>query len=320
MNTRIRLKLIAASVLVCALPALPALAQTPAAAKPKVALVMKSLANEFFLTMENGAKEHQKAHAAQYDLLANGIKDEQDTASQIKIVEQMIVSHVNGLVIAPADSKALVPVIKKAVDAGIIVVNIDNKLDDAALKEKGITVPFVGPDNRKGAKLVGDYLAKQIKSGDKVAIIEGVSTTTNAQQRTLGFKDAMSTAGAKVVDVQSGQWEIDKGNKIASNILNAHPDIKALLAGNDNMAIGAVSAVKAAGKTGKVLVVGYDNINAIKPMLKDGRVLATADQFASQQAVFGIEQVLNAVAGKKTQNSLGGTVETKVELVTKDSK
>jgi ribose transport system substrate-binding protein len=107
--------------------------------------------------------EYQKANASKFDLIANGIKDEQDTANQIKIVEQMIVSKVNALVIAPADSKALVPVVKKAIDAGIIVVNIDNKLDDAALKEKGITVPFVGPDNRKGAKLVGDYLAKQLQ-------------------------------------------------------------------------------------------------------------------------------------------------------------
>ncbi|PUA18160.1 sugar ABC transporter substrate-binding protein [Glaciimonas sp. PCH181] len=325
MNTRVsrpsartRLKLIAATILVCALPgiSLPAMAQT----KPKVALVMKSLANEFFLTMETGAKNHQKANAAKYDLIANGIKDEQDTANQIKIVEQMIISKVNGLVIAPADSKALVPVLKKAIDAGIIVVNIDNKLDDAALKEKGITVPFVGPDNRKGAKLVGDYLGKQIKSGDKVGIIEGVSTTFNAQQRTAGFQDAMKAVGANVVSVQSGQWELDPGNKVAAAMLNAHPDIKALLAGNDNMALGAVAAVKAAGKTGKVLVVGYDNINAIKPMLKDGRVLATADQFGSQQAVFGIETVLKAIADKKPQSALGGMVETKVELVTKDSK
>ena len=181
-------------------------------------------------------------------------------------------------------------------------------------------VPFVGPDNRQGAKLVGDYLAKQIKSGDMVAIIEGVSITINAQQRTLGFQDAMKAAGANVVSVQSAQWEIDLGNKVAAAMLNAHPDIKALLAGNDNMAFGAVAAVKAAGKTGKVLVVGYDNINAIKPMLKDGRVLATADQFSSQQAVFGIETVLKAIADKKPQNSLGGTVEPKVELVTKDTK
>ncbi|OEZ82252.1 D-ribose-binding periplasmic protein precursor [Janthinobacterium sp. HH104] len=318
MTSRIRLKMIAAAVLVCALPAAPAMAQTPA--KPKVALVMKSLANEFFLTMENGAKAHQKANAAKYDLLSNGIKDETDTSSQIKLVEQMIVSRVNALVIAPADSKALVPVLKKAIDAGIIVVNIDNKLDEGALKEKGISVPFVGPDNRKGAKVVGDFLAKQIKKGDPVGIIEGVSTTYNAQQRTLGFQDAMSAAGAKVVSVQSGQWEIAPANTVAAAMLNANPNIKALLCGNDNMAIGAISAIKAAGKTGKVLVVGYDNINAIKPMLADGRVLATADQFGSQQAVFGIETVLKALAQKKKQADLGGVIETKVELVAKAAK
>ncbi|WP_414654822.1 sugar ABC transporter substrate-binding protein [Janthinobacterium sp.] len=318
MTSRIRLKMIAAAVLVCALPAAPAMAQTPA--KPKVALVMKSLANEFFLTMENGAKAHQKANAAKYDLLSNGIKDETDTSSQIKLVEQMIVSRVNALVIAPADSKALVPVLKKAIDAGIIVVNIDNKLDEGALKEKGITVPFVGPDNRKGAKVVGDFLAKQIKKGDPVGIIEGVSTTYNAQQRTLGFQDAMNAAGAKVVSVQSGQWEIAPANTVAAAMLNANPNIKALLCGNDNMAIGAVSAIKAAGKTGKVLVVGYDNINAIKPMLADGRVLATADQFGSQQAVFGIDTVLKALAQKKKQADLGGVIETKVELVAKGAK
>jgi ribose transport system substrate-binding protein len=316
MNTRIRLKLLAATVLLCALPGLPAMAQT----KPKVALVMKSLANEFFLTMENGAKAHQKANSDKYELIANGIKDEQDTANQIKIVEQMIVSKVNGLVIAPADSKALVPVLKKAVDAGIIVVNIDNKLNDAALKEKGISIPFVGPDNRKGARLAGDYLAKRLKQGDQVGILEGVSTTFNAQQRTLGFQDAMNAAGAKVVGVQSGQWEIAKANTVAAAMLNANPNIAALLCGNDNMAIGAVSAIKAAGKTGKVMVVGYDNINAIKPMLDDGRVLATVDQFGSQQAVFGIETALKALAEKKPQSSLGGAVETKVELVTKGGK
>ncbi|MBB5202272.1 ribose transport system substrate-binding protein [Glaciimonas immobilis] len=318
MCRRTRLKLIAATILVCALPAIspPAMAQT----KPKVALVMKSLANEFFLNMETGAKDNQKANASKYDLIVNGIKDETDTSNQIKIVEQMIIAKVNGMVIAPADSKALVPVIKKAIDAGIIVVNIDNKLDDGALKEKGIVVPFVGPDNRMGAKLVGDYLGKQIKRGDKVGIIEGVSSTFNAQQRTAGFQDAMKAVGANVVSVQSGQWELDPGNKVAAAMLNAHPDIKALLAGNDNMALGAVAAVRAAGKTGKVLVVGYDNINAIKPMLKDGRVLGTVDQFGSQQAVFGIETVLKAIADKKSQSSLSGVVETKVQLVTKDTK
>src|SRR5471030_1420678 len=201
MNRRTNLKLIAAAVALSVLPAMSVFA-ADAPAKPKVALVMKSLANEFFLTMENGAKAHQKTHAAQYDLIANGIKDETDTANQIKLVEQMIVSKVNALIIAPADSKALVPVLKKAVDAGILVVNIDNKLDEAALQEKGITIPFVGPDKRKGAKTVGACLGKQINGGDQVASIVGVATTVNAQQRTLGFHDVRNSGGANFFSAQ----------------------------------------------------------------------------------------------------------------------
>jgi ribose transport system substrate-binding protein len=288
--------------------------------KPKVALVMKSLANEFFRTMEDGAKAHNKANASKYTLVSNGIKNETDTAAQIRMVEQMIAQKANAIVIAPADSKALVPVLKTAIDKGILVVNIDNKLDADAQKEKGIQIPFAGPDNRSGAKLVGDYLAKSLKSGDKVGIIEGVSTTFNAQQRSQGYQDAMKTAGVTVVGVQSGNWEIDKGNTVASGMLREHPDLKALLAGNDNMALGAVAAVKAAGKTGQVMVVGYDNIGAIKPMLKDGRMLATADQFGAKQAVFGIEIALKALSEKKKQSEMPAAIQTDVVLVTKDSK
>ncbi|KAI2693063.1 MULTISPECIES: sugar ABC transporter substrate-binding protein [unclassified Pseudomonas] len=311
-------RLLAVAVLAAVSAALPvssAFAETPE--KPKVALVMKSLANEFFLTMEDGAKAYQKDHSADFDLISNGIKDETDTAGQTRIVEQMILAKVNALVIAPADSKAMVPVIKKAIDAGITVINIDNQLDPAVVKSKNITVPFVGPDNRKGARLVGEYLAKQLKAGDEVGIIEGVSTTTNAQARTAGFKDAMEAAQIKVVSLQSGDWEIDKGNKVAASILSEYPQVKALLAGNDSMAVGAVSAVRAAGKAGKVQVVGYDNINAIKPMLKDGRVLATADQFAAKQAVFGIETALKIIKGEKVDSGPNGVIETPVELVTK---
>lgn len=293
-----------------------ALAAAPAFAKPKVALVMKSLANEFFLTMENGAREHQRLHAAEYDLITNGIKDEIDTGAQIRIVDQMIVAGVDALVIAPADSKALVRVVQKAVAAGILVVNIDNRFDPAVLQAKNLRVPFVGPDNRQGARLVGAHLAKSLHPGDEVAIIEGISTTTNAQMRTQGFRDAMAAAGVKVVGVQSGQWEMEKGNAVAAALLNEHPGLKALLCDNDSMALGAVSAVRAAGRTSRTLVVGYDNINAIQPMLKDGRVLATADQHAAGQAVFGIEIALKALATQTPQSQLGDLIETPVDLVT----
>ncbi|WP_073526889.1 sugar ABC transporter substrate-binding protein [Pseudomonas fluorescens] len=311
-------RLLAVAVLAAASAALPLSSAfaDDAAKTPTVGLVMKSLANEFFVTMTDGAKEYQKEHPTEFKLISNGIKNETDTSAQIAIVNEMINAKVDALVIAPADSKALASVLKKASDAGIKVVNIDNRLDPEVLKSKNLDIPFVGPDNRKGSKLVGDYLAKQLAAGDKVGIIEGVPTTTNAQQRTAGFKDAMDAAGMKIVSTQSGNWEIDQGNKIAAAMLSETPDIKALLAGNDNMALGAVSAVRAAGKAGKVLVVGYDNIDAIKPMLKDGRVLATADQAAAQQAVFGIQNALKLVKGEKV-DAKDGVIETPVELVIK---
>ncbi|WP_367599440.1 sugar ABC transporter substrate-binding protein [Pseudomonas fulva] len=310
-------RLLAAAVLSSLSIALP-LSAAHAEDKPKVALVMKSLANEFFRTMEDGAKAYQQTHAGEFDLVANGIKNETDTGEQIRIVEQMVNAGAKALVIAPADSKALVSAVKKAMDQGVVVINIDNRLDPELLKSKGISVPFVGPDNRKGARLVGEYLAKEkLKAGDQVGIIEGVPTTTNAQQRTAGFKDAMDAAQIKIVSTQSGNWEIDKGNAVAASMLNEYPELKALLAGNDSMALGAVSAVRAAGKAGQVQVVGYDNINAIKPMIADGRVLATLDQAASQQAVFGIQAALKMVKGEKPDVDADNVIQTPVELITK---
>jgi ribose transport system substrate-binding protein len=280
--------------------------------RPRIALVMKSLANEFFLTMENGARSHQKAHSDQYDLLANGIKDELDVARQIDLVEQMIAQHVDAIVIAPADSKALVAACKKALDVGIVVVNIDNKFDSAVLADKQIKIPFVGPDNRKGAKLVGDYLAKRLHSGDPVAIIEGAPNAFNAVQRKLGFEDAMKAAGMKIISSQSGYWETDKANQVVAALITEHPELKALLCSNDSMALGAVAALRAAGKSDQVLVVGYDNISAVQQLLKEGKILATADQHADQLAVFGIEYALDILQKKGTPADR----ETPVDLIT----
>jgi ribose transport system substrate-binding protein len=290
-------------------------ARAPATGKPRIALIMKSLANEFFLTMENGAKAHQRAHADQYDLIANGIKDELDVSRQIDLVEQMIAQRVNAIVIAPADSRALVPVCKKAHAAGIVVVNIDNKFDDAVLAASGVRFPFVGPDNRKGARLVGEYLARKLKPGDKVAIIEGAPNAFNAIQRKLGFEDAMKAGGMHIVSSQSGYWETDKANQVVAALITEHPDLKAVLCANDSMALGAVAALRAAGKLGQVYVVGYDNIAAVQQLLKEGKILATADQHADQLAVFGIEYALQIL---KTGEAPADR-ETPVDLITAES-
>jgi ribose transport system substrate-binding protein len=281
-------------------------------ARPRIALVMKSLANEFFGTMAAGAKQHAAAHAADFDLLVNGIKNETDLGEQVSLVEQMIASGVNAIVIAPADSKALVPVLKRAAAAGIVVVNIDNRLDAAALKDAAIAVPFVGPDNRAGAAAVGGVLAAKLARGDEVAIIEGIPTADNGRQRRLGFEDAVKAAGLNLVAVQSGQWEMERANTVAAALLNAHPNLKGIFCGNDNMALGAVAAVKAAGRAGGVLIAGFDHIKAIQPLLTSGAVVATADQHADQLAVFGIEAAREML---KTRTAADRA--TPVEVVTK---
>jgi ribose transport system substrate-binding protein len=280
--------------------------------KPRVALVMKSLANEFFKTMEEGAQAHHKEHSQDYDLIVVGIKDEQDVAKQVEFVELMIAQGVNAIVIAPADSKALVPVCKKAMDNGIIVVNIDNKFDRDVLQEKNAKIPFVGPDNRKGAKLAGDYLAKKLKQGDKVVIIEGAPNAFNGIQRKLGFEDAMKAGGLNIVSSQSGYWEMDKANQLASALVTEHADLKAILCANDSMALGAVSAVKAAGKSDSIFVVGFDNISAVQQLLKEGKILCTVDQHGDKLALFGIEYALEMLKQKSTPVDK----ETPVDLVT----
>jgi ribose transport system substrate-binding protein len=273
-----------------------------AAAKgpPRVALVMKSLANEFFVTMAEGAKAHQAASGGAYTLIVNGIRNESDLSQQVALVEQMMAQGVDAIVIAPADSRALVPVLAKAQRQKIVVVNIDNKLDEPTLRQAGIDVPFVGPDNRAGARAVGLALAPRLGRGSKVAILEGIPTAFNAQQRRLGFEDAMRETGMTVVSVQSAHWEQDEANTIAAALLREHPDLAAILASNDNMALGAAAAVRQASRIGRVAVVGFDHIAAVQQLLKEGRIAATADQHGDKLAVFGIEYALGILKGETT--------------------
>lgn len=280
---------------------------------PRVALVMKSLANEFFSTMAGAAEAHQAAHAETYELVVNGIKDERDLARQVAIVEEMVAAGVDAIVIAPADSKALVPVLRRAQEKGVVVVNIDNRLDAEVLAEEGVEIPFVGPDNRAGARAVAEHLTASLAAGDQVVILEGIRTSFNAAQRKLGFEDALAAAGVTVADSQSAQWEMSQANTVAASMLSEHPEIRAILAANDSMALGALAAAKAAGRAGELKIVGFDNIAAIQAAILDGDVLATADQHGDQLAVFGIEAALELLMDPATRVA---DRETPVDLVT----
>lgn len=287
---------------------------TPYARPPEIALVMKSLANEFFLTMEQEAHRHQEA-SGEYVLTANGIRNESDIIGQVRIVENMIARGVDAIIIAPADSRALVPVSVRAVEAGIIVVNIDNRLNGDLLRSRGVEIPFIGPNNRTGATLAGAYMAARLPEGAPVAIVEGIPTAYNSQERVRGFTDAFQTAGMDIVAVRTAEWDMEQANVVVTSLLNEYPDLRGIACANDSMALGTVAAVKAAGRLDEIHVVGFDNISAVQKMLASGEILATVDQFAGSLAVFGIEYALRMLETDIDPNDY----ETPVELVTRET-
>ncbi|MFD2205879.1 sugar ABC transporter substrate-binding protein [Kiloniella antarctica] len=281
-----------------------------AADKPVVGLIMKSLANEFFQNMLEGAKEHE-IKRGDYELRAVGMQNETDFESQINAVENFITQGVDAIVIAPADSRAMVRPLKRAMEAGIVVVNFDVALDAEAKKQQGVELAFVGPDNRGGAKLAGDALGQLLGAGGKVVIIEGNPGADNANERRLGFEDSVKEYKLDLLDSRTAHWETEEANTVFSNILTAHPDTQGVMVANDSMAIGVVKALESAGRK-DIAVVGFDNIPAVTPMIKDGRLLATVDQFGQDMAANSIDMALEVVAGGP---KLEGWVKTPIELV-----
>ena len=267
-------------------------------AKPQVALVMKSLANEFFVTMAAAAEAHQEQNKDKYDLIVNGIKNESDLAQQVALVDQMIALGVDAIVIAPADSKALVPALARARASGIHVVNIDNQLDGDVLAEYELAIPFIGPNNRKGASEAATFALERYPEGASVVVLEGVTTAHNAIERRIGFEEAIAATGATLTTKQSAAWDQTKAAEVTAAILVRHPETQVILAANDNMALGAASAVSFAELDHEITIVGFDNISAIHPLLRNGRVLATVEQYGDQFAIYGIELALDMIDGE----------------------
>ena len=283
-----------------------------AAGKPKIGLVMKSLANEFFKQMEAGAEAYAAKNAAKFDFKAVGMKDERDFASQVDAVENFVTQKYDIIVVAPADSKAMVTPLAKAVKAGVAVINIDVELDKDAKKAAGIDLAFFGPDNRSGAKLAGDALAKALGAGGKVVILEGNPEADNAQQRKKGFDDSIAEGKLQLLDSKTAHWETEEANTLMTNFLTQYHDIQGVMAANDSMALGVVKALDSAGKSGTIKVVGFDNIPAVQPLIKGGKMLATIEQYGAQMAAMGIEYGLRQLAGEK----FTGWVKTDIKLIT----
>jgi ribose transport system substrate-binding protein len=290
----------------------PAATPVPTKASvPTVGLVLKSLNNQFFIDMRDGAVKYQQQQKT-FTLLTSGIQTETDIDGQASLVEDYIKRKVDAIVIAPADSYGLVPVLAKAVKAGIKVINIDVKLDDNSMKDAGFSLTFVGPDNSEGAKLAGDALAKALGKGGKVIILEGNPGAENATQRKNGFLASVKDGGLTLLDTKSAHWETEEARTVFTNMMSAHSEIQGVMCSNDAMLLGVVKVLEATGNTGKIKVIGFDNIPNVQPLIKDKKVLATVDQFGSQQAIFGIDNALKLISGQQ----VSGWIKTPVKLIT----
>lgn len=282
------------------------------AEKPVVGLVMKSLANEFFKTMEEGARKFA-ADDGTFELIPVGMNSETDIDTQISAMENFIAKKVNLIVLAPADSVGLVPSVKKAIDAGIPVVNFDVTLDKKAIVDNGLPADFlfVGPDNAEGAEMVGDFLAAKLGDGAKVIIIEGNPGADNAKQRKEGFMKSVEKHKLNLLASNTAHWETEEANTLMTNLLTKFPDVQGVMCANDSMAVGAVKAIEAAGLIGKIQVVGFDNIGACQQLIKEGKMLATIDQFGPEMAANAIKVGFRIVGGEK----LAGWEKTPIKVV-----
>lgn len=287
-----------------------------AADKPVVGLVMKSLANEFFKTMEEGARKFAKEDGT-FELIPVGMNSETDFDTQIAAVENFITQQVDLIVLAPADSAGMAFPVKRAVDAGITVVNFDVTLDKGAMKKAGLPEDFlfVGPDNADGAEMVGDYLGKTLGEGGKVIIIEGNPGADNAKQRKEGFMRSVKKFKLELLTSRTAHWETEEANTLMTNLLTLHPDVQGIMCANDSMAVGVEKAIAAAGMTGKIHIVGFDNIGAVQKLIKEDKVLATIDQFGPEMAANAIKVGFRILNGEK----LSGWEKTPIELVTKEN-
>jgi ribose transport system substrate-binding protein len=263
----------------------------------RIALVMKTLTNPFFLAMEQGARRAEQELGIQ--LIVQTAAQETSVEQQIIIIESLIEEKVDAIVIAPGDSQALIPVLKKAQDAGIFIVNIDNQLDPIVSQQKGLlNVPFVSVDNVQGAYLATQVLIKDVSEPTEAVILEGIQTAQNAQDRKNGAVKAFEeNKNISVVASETANWKIDEAYTVTKSIFTDHPNVKIVFASNDMMALGVIQYLREAKKT-DVLVGGYDAIDEALAAIEDGTLFVTVNQQADLQGYTGIQLAVDLLNGK----------------------
>lgn len=272
-----------------------------AEAAGKIGLVVSTQDNPFFVTLKEGAVE--KAKQLGYDIVV--LDSQNDPSKELGNVEDLLVKGVDVLLINPTDSDAVVSSVKAANRSKVPVITLDRGSNG------GQVAAHIASDNVAGGKMAGDFIVEKLNGKGKVIELEGIPGTTAARDRGKGFNDA-ANGKLDIVARQAADFDRTKGLTVTENILQAQPEVNAIFAHNDEMALGAVRALEAAGKK-DVLVVGFDATEDAVKAVKDGKMAATVAQKPAEIGAKGVE-----IAGKVIKKEkVEAFVPVELELITK---
>lgn len=288
---------------------------TKANAPYRIVLIVKTRNNPFFKPMIEAFEQTAKELGAEPEVQAP--PQEMDKEKQFALVQAEIGKGVKAICIAPADSKGIVPALKAAQDKGIVVVNLDNRVDQATAQAQGATLGgYVGADNEQGGKLAGETMLTLLNGMGSVAILEGIRGVDNAEARKRGFTGAVQ-GKLTIAASETAEWDTEKAYAKTQGILAAHPDLVGIFCANDKMAVGAMKAIAEAGKTGKVHVIGYDNIPDVQPALQSGALSATVEQHPDLMGKYGAKMAVGILNGTTPK---GGDIMVNLETIRSQKK
>jgi ribose transport system substrate-binding protein len=272
----------------------------------KIGSVMKFLGNQYWAALSKGQTKQGDSYGAKIDVQA--ASSESDQLGQLNSAETMVQKGYDALLVSPQTDTNLCPAVEKAESKGVLVMNVN----DAVLPN---AQHWVGPNQIQNGVTAAEYVIKQAPKGSKVAIIQGQAGVYAARQRTKGFTDTAEKGGLNVVASVPGDWDIQKAQDAASTILQKNPDLKAFYANNDIMALGVAEAVKKAGKTGKVMIIGTDGIADAYDAIRKGQITATVDSYPELTGQVAVEMVVRVLDGQKVPRA----VYTPQALITKEN-
>ncbi len=260
---------------------------TSAMAKETIALAVSTLDNPFFVTLKEGAEK--KAKELGYNLVV--LDSQNDPAKELSNVEDVTVRGAKVLLINPTDSEAVGTAVAVANKKNIPVITLDRGAN------KGNVVSHIASDNVAGGKMAGDFIAEKVGKNAKVIQLEGIAGTSATRERGEGFKQAVEANQFELLASQPADFDRTKGLNVMENLLASHGSAKAVFAQNDEMALGALRAIKASGKN--ILVVGFDGTDDAVKAVNGGQLAATIAQQPEKIGELGVEAADKVLKGEK---------------------